>query len=52
MCAKYGRQWYKKLPEYGEKGLQADFRFREEPARINQAVRRVFYHGDLTTTKE
>lgn len=52
MCAKYGRQWHKKLPEYGEKGLQADFRFREEPARINQAVRRVFYHADLTTTKE
>ena len=52
MCAKYGRQWHRKLSEYGEKGLQADFRFREEPARVNQAVRRVIYHPDLTTTKE
>ena len=52
MCSKYGRQWYKKLPEYNEKGLQADFRFREEPARINQAARRVVYNPDLTTTKQ
>ena len=51
MCAKYGRQWYKKLDEYGEKGLQADFRFREEPARINQAARRVVYRSDLTTER-
>lgn len=51
MCAKYGRQWYKKLAEYGEKGLQADFRFREEPARINQAARRVVYRSDLTTER-
>lgn len=51
MCAKYGRQWHKKLAEYGEKGLQADFRFREEPARINQAARRVVYNRDLTTER-
>ena len=51
MCARYGRQWYKKLDEYGEKGLQADFRFREEPARINQAARRVVYRSDLTTER-
>ena len=50
MCAKFGRQWHKKLPEYGEKGLQADFRFREDPARVNQAAHRVIYHPDLTTT--
>lgn len=51
MCAKYGRQWYKKLDEYVEKGLQADFRFREEPARVNQAARRVVYRSDLTTER-
>ncbi len=47
--AEYGRQWYKKLPAYGEKGLQSDFRFTEEGGRINQAVRRVVYHKDLST---
>ena len=51
MCAKYGRQWYKKLTGYTEKGLQADFRFREEPARVNQAARRVIYRSDLTTER-
>ena len=51
MCAKYGRQWYKKLTGYAEKGLQADFRFREEPARVNQAARRVIYRSDLTTER-
>ena len=51
MCAKYGRQWYKKLDGYVEKGLQADFRFREEPARVNQAARRVVYRSDLTTER-
>ena len=51
MCAKYGRQWYKKLPAYSERGLQVDFRFYEEPARINQAARRVIYHSDLTTER-
>lgn len=51
MCFRYGRQWYKKLAEYGEKGLQADFRFSEEPARINQAARRVIYNSDLTTER-
>lgn len=51
MCAKYGRQWYKKLPAYSERGLQVDFRFNEEPARINQAARRVIYNADLTTER-
>ena len=51
MCSKYGRQWHKKLAEYGEKGLQADFRFSEEPARINQAARRVIYNSDLTSER-
>ena len=51
MCAKFGRQWYKRLDEYCEKGLQADFRFNRESARINQAARRVIYHPDLTTER-
>ena len=51
MCARFGRQWYKRLDEYCEKGLQADFRFSRESARINQAARRVIYHPDLTTER-
>ena len=52
MCTQFGRQWYKKLPEYDEKGLQADFRFREESGRVNQAVRRIVYNPDLTITRQ
>ena len=48
----YGRQWFKKLPEYAEKGLQSDFRYTEADGRINQAVRRVVYNQDLTTTRQ
>ena len=50
MCAKYGRQWYKKLNAYGENGLQADFRYAKQPARVNLAARRVVYQPDLTTS--
>ena len=50
MCMKYGRQWYKKLPEYSQKGLQADFRFTADHPRVNQATRRILYNKDLTTT--
>jgi len=51
MCARYGRQWHKKLADYGEKGLQSDFRFKPDPARINQAARRVVYKRDLSTER-
>ena len=51
MCARYGRQWHKKLADYGEKGLQSDFRFKPDPARINQAARRVIYKRDLSTER-
>ena len=40
------------MPEYEEKGQQADFRFREESGRINQAVRRIIYNPDLTLTRQ
>ena len=52
ICTRFGRQWYKKLPEYDEKGLQADFRFREESGRVNQAVRRIVYNPDLTINRQ
>ena len=48
----YGRQWFKKLPEYAEKGLQSDFRYTEADGRVNQAVRRIVYNQDLTTTRQ
>ena len=51
MCTKFGRQWYKRLPEYSQKGLQADFRFTPGSPRVNQAVRRVIYNKDLTTVQ-
>jgi hypothetical protein len=50
MCTRYGRQWYKKLPDYAGTGLQSDFRFTKTDGRVNQAVRRVIYNQDLTTT--
>ena len=50
ICAQYGRQWYKKLPYYNERGLQSDFRFNDETPRVNQAVRRIVYNPDLSTS--
>lgn len=51
MCSKYGRQWYKKLPEYSERGLQEDFRFIYDgrTGSVNNAVRRVVLSPDLLT---
>lgn len=48
----YGKQWYKKLPEYTQKGLQADFKFQEDTARtgnVNSAARRIRLNKDLST---
>lgn len=52
ICTMYGRQWFKMLPEYAEKGLQSDFRYTEADGRVNQAVRRVVYNQNLTTTRK
>lgn len=52
ICKLYGRQWYKKLQAFSENGLQSDFRFTDENGRINQAVRRVIYKPDLTTSRQ
>ena len=52
ICTMYGRQWFKKLSEYAEKGLQSDFRYTEADGRVNQAVRRVVYNQNLTTTRK
>lgn len=48
----YGVQWYKKLSEYSEKGIQNDYRFKSEDTvgKINSAVRRVMLGKDLSTT--
>ena len=45
----YGRQWPKVLQDYSERGLQTDFRFKQEEGTtgfINSAVRRVIYTPD------
>lgn len=52
ICRIYGRMWFKKLPEYSERGLQADFKFvqTDKPGLTNTAVRRIVYNKDMTTT--
>ncbi|MCR5519574.1 MAG: LysM peptidoglycan-binding domain-containing protein [Bacteroidales bacterium] len=50
ICRTYGRHWPKVLQDYGEHGLQTDFRFvREDGAEgfVNTAVRRVIYTPDF-----
>ena len=49
ICRTYGRQWPKVLQDYSERGLQTDFRFKQEEGTkgfINSAVRRVVYTPD------
>lgn len=50
--SQYGRRWYRKLPLYKARGLQADFQFERGVAdgKVNTAVRRVVYNKDLSTT--
>lgn len=52
ICAKYGVQWYKKLPDFSERGLQCDFSFTDSDTvgRTNSAVRRVILGKDLSAT--
>lgn len=52
MCDEYGKNWYKKLPEKNQRGLQSDFIFdkKESKGKMNTAVRRVIYNRDLSTT--
>ena len=52
ICTKYGRMWPMKLEEYGGRGLQSSFRFRNIPGAgfVNQAVRRIIYAPDYTIT--
>lgn len=52
MCSLYGRQWYKKLPDFTESGLQSGFRFRNDESKkgfVNSGVRRVVFGRDLST---
>ncbi len=48
--SRYGEEWYKKLPEYSERGLQSDFKFEDSDTagNINTAVRRVLLGKDLS----
>lgn len=49
----YGKQWYKKLPEYSQKGLQSDFKFLEDPektGKVNSTVRRIQLKKDLSAS--
>ena len=50
VLSRYGEEWYKKLPEYSERGLQSDFRFEDSDTvgNINTAVRRVLLGKDLS----
>ena len=50
IVATYGRNWFKKLPDYSERGLQADFRFEESATKgaVNRGVRRVVFTPDLS----
>lgn len=48
----YGVQWYKKLPDFSERGLQCDYDFKDSDTvgRINSAIRRVVLGKDLSAT--
>lgn len=52
LYATYGVQWYKKLPDVSERGLQCDYNFSgsDSVGRINSAVRRVVLGKDLSAT--
>lgn len=52
MCAKYGRQWHKKIQEESWRGMQTDFMFNESEnaGMVNSAIRRIVYNTDLSTT--
>ena len=52
MCAKYGRQWHKKIQEESWRGMQTDFMFIEsgKVGMANSAIRRIVYNPDLSTT--
>lgn len=44
-CARYGRRWADRLPEYRMEGLQTSFVFEESdtPGNVNRGIRRVIY---------
>lgn len=52
IVATYGRNWHKTIPEYSERGLQADFKFerKETVGNVNCAVRRVVFNPNLSAT--
>ena len=53
ICAKYGRDWFKKLEEYREEGLQTSFDFVSEGCgAVNLASRRIVYSPDYSITQQ
>lgn len=49
LCAIYGREWYKKIPEYSERGLQTGFDFTFQGCgAVNHATMRVVYSPDFS----
>lgn len=53
ICSKYGRDWFKKIEEFKESGLQAGFEFKYEgEGAVNVATNRVVYAPDFSITKQ
>jgi len=52
LLTEYGEQWYKKLSEHTERGLQTDYYFKKSDTegKINTAVRNVVLGKDLSAT--
>lgn len=52
LCRIYGVQWYKKLSDFSESGLQADFNFPETETKgcVNTAIRRIVFNSDLSSS--
>lgn len=51
MCAKFGRQWHKKIQDESWRGMQTDFMFNgsDKAGMVNSAIRRIVYSTDLST---
>lgn len=54
ICSKFGRDWFRNLPEYVESGLQTDFNFEilNSAGAVNNASRRVVYNKDFSVTRK
>lgn len=51
VCARYGRGWFRKLPQCDWRGLQTDFHFEQgfgRKGQVNRAVRRIIFQKDYS----